>query len=58
MGAKLVEGRAFTAQDTPDGEAVVIVDQTLARRFYPPAARRSAADRCRRRRRWVRWVVT
>ena len=35
MGAKLVEGRAFTAHDTPDGEAVVIVNQTLARRFYP-----------------------
>jgi putative ABC transport system permease protein len=35
MGAKLVEGRAFTAHDTPEGEAVVIVNQTLARRFYP-----------------------
>jgi len=34
MGAKLVEGRAFTAHDTPDNEAVVIVNQTLARRFY------------------------
>jgi putative ABC transport system permease protein len=34
MGARLIEGRAFTARDTPDGEAVVIVNETLARRFY------------------------
>ena len=34
MGAKMVEGRAFTASDTADGEAVVIVNETLARRFY------------------------
>jgi putative ABC transport system permease protein len=35
MGARLIEGRAFTAHDTPDGEAVVIVNETLARRHYP-----------------------
>jgi putative ABC transport system permease protein len=35
MGARIVEGRAFSPRDTPDGEAVVIVNETLARRFYP-----------------------
>ena len=35
MGATLVDGRAFTAHDTPESEAVVIVNQTLARRYYP-----------------------
>ena len=35
MGATLVDGRAFTTHDTPESEAVVIVNQTLARRFYP-----------------------
>jgi putative ABC transport system permease protein len=34
MGAVLREGRTFTAQDTPAGEAVVVVNETLARRFF------------------------
>jgi putative ABC transport system permease protein len=35
MGAALLEGRLFTAQDTPDTEAVVIINETLARRYFP-----------------------
>jgi putative ABC transport system permease protein len=35
MGARVIDGRAFTPSDTPDGEAVVIVNETLARRHYP-----------------------
>ena len=35
MGARVIEGRGFTASDTPDGEAVVIVNETLARRHFP-----------------------
>jgi putative ABC transport system permease protein len=35
MGASLLEGRLFTARDTPDSEAVVIVNETLARRYFP-----------------------
>lgn len=35
MGATLVEGRFFTASDTPTSEPVAVVNQTLARRFFP-----------------------
>jgi putative ABC transport system permease protein len=35
MGASLREGRAFTTRDTPDTEAVVIVNETLAKRYFP-----------------------
>lgn len=35
MGATLLEGRLFGSQDTPDTEAVVIVNETLARRYFP-----------------------
>jgi putative ABC transport system permease protein len=42
MRAKMIEGRAFTARDAAEGEAVVIVNETLARRFY---AGRSAVGR-------------
>jgi putative ABC transport system permease protein len=35
MGATMREGRAFTAQDLPGTEAVAIVNETLARRFFP-----------------------
>jgi putative ABC transport system permease protein len=35
MGATLLEGRLFTAQDTPDSETVVIVNETLAKRYFP-----------------------
>jgi putative ABC transport system permease protein len=34
MGAKLVDGRLFTAQDTATTEAVAIVNETLARRYF------------------------
>ncbi len=45
MGARLIEGRAFTAYDTPDGEAVAIVNETLARRYYPRQVGRRTRDR-------------
>lgn len=35
MGATIREGRAFTALDLPGMEAVAIVNETLARRFFP-----------------------
>jgi putative ABC transport system permease protein len=35
MGARLLEGRLFTSHDTPDAEAVVIVNETLAKRHFP-----------------------
>jgi putative ABC transport system permease protein len=35
MGATLIEGRRFSAQDTPDTDAVAIVNETLARRYFP-----------------------
>ena len=35
MGATLLEGRLFTSEDTPDTEAVAIVNETLARRYFP-----------------------
>jgi putative ABC transport system permease protein len=35
IGARLVEGRAFTEADNPKGQPVVIVDERLARRAWP-----------------------
>jgi putative ABC transport system permease protein len=35
VGLRLVQGRAFTASDGPDAEPVVIINQSLARRFWP-----------------------
>ena len=35
MGGTLIEGRAFSASDTPESEAVVIVNETLAKRYFP-----------------------
>jgi putative ABC transport system permease protein len=35
MGATLLEGRLFTARDTPDTDAVAIVNATLAKRYFP-----------------------
>jgi predicted permease len=36
MGIELVEGRAFTDQDTADTQLVTVVDETLARTLFPP----------------------
>ncbi len=35
LGIRLLEGRGFTAADRPDGQPVVVVNQTFARRFWP-----------------------
>lgn len=35
LGVPILEGRAFGAVDTPDSPAVVVVNETLARRFWP-----------------------
>ncbi len=35
MGIPLLEGRSFDAHDTPTSSSVAIIDQTLARRFFP-----------------------
>ncbi len=34
MGARLVDGRLFSEQDAADGEAVVILNETAARRYF------------------------
>ncbi|HQX81059.1 MAG TPA: ABC transporter permease [Vicinamibacterales bacterium] len=38
MGATLVEGRFFSAQDSASAEPVVILNETLAKRFFPGAS--------------------
>ncbi len=35
MGATMIDGRAFGVSDTPESEAVVIVNETLAKRYFP-----------------------
>ncbi|MEJ7709981.1 MAG: ABC transporter permease [Pyrinomonadaceae bacterium] len=35
MGVPLIQGRAFTEQDTPDVPAAAIINQTVARRLFP-----------------------
>ncbi len=37
MGTRVLRGRSFTASDNADGERVVIIDQTLARRVWGDA---------------------
>ena len=35
MGIPLIQGRTFTEHDNADGPRVVMIDETLARRFFP-----------------------
>lgn len=35
LGIRLLEGRAFTSQDTADKPAVTIINETMARRYWP-----------------------
>ena len=47
MGFRLLEGRAFTAGDHTAGRKVAVINQTMARRFWPgedPVGRRVALD--------------
>jgi putative ABC transport system permease protein len=38
MGVQLVRGRPFTADDRADGPAVAIVNETMARRYWPDSS--------------------
>ncbi len=47
LGATLVRGRAFNERDTKDSPLVVMVDQTLAEKFFPgqsPIGKRITSD--------------
>jgi putative ABC transport system permease protein len=35
MGTRLLEGRDFTAADSSSGSKVIVINQTMARRFWP-----------------------
>src|SRR5205814_57584 len=35
VGVKLVKGRAFAAQDGPNAPPVIVVNESVARRFWP-----------------------
>jgi predicted permease len=35
LGIPILEGRGFTAADTPESPLVIVVNETLARRFWP-----------------------
>jgi putative ABC transport system permease protein len=35
LGIELLKGRVFAAQDTPDTQPVVIIDEVLARQYFP-----------------------
>ena len=35
MGAKLLDGRFLTAQDTPTTEPVVVINEAMAKRYFP-----------------------
>jgi putative ABC transport system permease protein len=35
LGTPLIEGRAFNDYDRPDGERVVIIDQNMAKHYFP-----------------------
>jgi putative ABC transport system permease protein len=47
-GITMIDGRHFGGQDTPDSTLVAIIDETLARRYWPdesPLGKRIAVDR-------------
>ena len=35
MGIPLIEGRTFNAQDTANSPKVAVINETMARRFFP-----------------------
>jgi putative ABC transport system permease protein len=60
MGIPLRSGRDFTESDTPDAPAVVIINETLARRHWPaenPIGKRVTLDDPPDNSRTLRWVT-
>ncbi|HUE76310.1 MAG TPA: ABC transporter permease [Longimicrobiales bacterium] len=48
MGVPLLEGRLFTAADRPESERVALINEAMARRYFPgeePIGQRITADR-------------
>ena len=35
MGIELIKGRLFTAEDTRDSPPVIVIDEVLARQYFP-----------------------
>ncbi|MGH9347575.1 MAG: ABC transporter permease [Vicinamibacterales bacterium] len=38
LGIPLIEGRLFTGADTPDSPPVIVINETMARRYWPKAS--------------------
>lgn len=60
MGIPLRAGRDFTERDTPDAPGVIILNETLARRYWPdedPAGKRVTLDDPRDRSRAPQWMT-
>jgi len=56
MGVPLLKGRFFTDADGPDSKRVVLINETMARRFWPdedPVGRRFTFGRARPDSRWL-----
>jgi putative ABC transport system permease protein len=55
MGIRLVRGRYFEARDTPDAPGTAIIDETMARKYWPnedPVGKRIAFEGTRDNPRW------